>query len=208
MLKLLLIRHGQSVANSEGRLQGLLDSPLTDRGREQARMLARRLAGEGWSLSAIHASDLRRAAETAEILGSALQAPLFLDERLREYDVGVLTGLNEGEIKDLYPEIWHTLRHSAEWPAIPGEEGSHAFHRRTVSVVDDIRANHDQEGAVAVVSHGRTLSMILAQLLGIDHDRRMVFRFGNTSLSVVEFSPDRVMLASLNDLCHLEPGLR
>ena len=204
---MLLIRHGQSVANSEGRVQGLLDSPLTERGREQARALARRLVREGWSVSAIHTSDQRRAAETAEILGAALQAPLFLDERLREYDVGVLTGLNEGQIKDLHPEIWHTLRHSPEWPAIPGEEGGHAFHRRVASVLDSIRPNHDGDGSVAVVSHGRTLSMLLAQLLGIDHDRRMSFRFGNTSLSVVEFHSHRVMLARQNDLCHLERGL-
>jgi broad specificity phosphatase PhoE len=208
LTKVLLIRHGQSVANSEGRLQGCLDSPLTERGREQAHALARRLVREGWSVSAIHASDLVRAAETAAILGGALQAPLLLDERLREYDVGVLTGLNESEIKDLYPEIWHTLRHSPEWPAIPGEEGSHAFRQRITSVLDNIRSNHDRDGAVAVVSHGRTLSMLLAQLLGIDHDRRMMFRFGNTSLSVVELYSYRVMLASLNDLCHLEHSLR
>jgi broad specificity phosphatase PhoE len=200
---LLLIRHGQSVANSEGRLQGKLDSPLTERGREQARLLARRLVREDWHLSAIHGSDLRRAAETAEILGSAVQAPLSLDERLREYDVGLLTGLNESEIKDRYPEVWHALRQSPEWPTIPGEEGSHAFHQRIVSVLDDIRSSHDQDDAVAVVSHGRTLSKILAQLLGIEHDRRMMFRFGNTSLSIVELYPHRVMLASLNDLCHL-----
>ncbi len=207
-MKVLLIRHGQSVANAEGRLQGCLDSPLTDRGREQARALARRLVREGWRVSGIHTSDLCRAAETAQILGAALQAPLFLDERLREYDVGVLAGLNEGQIKDLYPEIWHILRHSPEWPAIPGEEGGHAFHRRVASVLDNIRVDHDQDGSVAVVSHGRTLSMILAQLLGVDHDRRMLFRFGNTSLSVVELHSHRVMLASLNGLCHLDHGLR
>ncbi|NIV35850.1 MAG: hypothetical protein GWN58_42305, partial [Anaerolineae bacterium] len=101
---------------------------------------------------------------------------------LREYDVGGLTGLNEVEIKDRYPEVWHALHHSPEWPAIPGEEGGHAFHQRVVSVLDDIRSNHDQDGSVAVVSHGRTLSKMLAQLLGLDHDRRMMFRFGNTSL--------------------------
>jgi len=207
-MNLLLIRHGQSVANLEGRLQGYLDSPLTDRGREQSRALAHRLAREGWSLSAIHTSDLRRAAETAEILGAALQAPVFLDERLREYDVGLLTGLDQGEIKDLYPEIWHTLRHSREWPAIPGEEGNQAFRQRIVSVLDNIRQYHDQDRSVAMVSHGRTLSMILAQLLGIDHEQRMIFRFANASLSVVELYPHRVMLASLNDLCHLDHDLR
>lgn len=207
-MKLLLIRHGQSVANSEGRLQGQLDSPLTDRGREQARALARRLVREGWSVSAIHTSDLGRAAETAEILGAALQAPLFLDERLREYDIGMLTGLVQSEIEHLYPGIWHALHRSPVWPAMPGEEGNDAFCRRIVSALDDIRSTHDQEQVVAVVSHGRTLGMILAHLLEIDPDRRMPFRFGNTSFSVVELHPHRNLLTCLNDLCHLGHGLR
>ena len=77
---------------------------------------------------------------TRKVLSSLFRAPLSLDERLREYDVGLLTGLNESEIKDRYPEIWHTLRQSPEWPAIPGEEGSQAFHQRIVSVLDDIRS--------------------------------------------------------------------
>jgi broad specificity phosphatase PhoE len=207
-MKLLLIRHGQSVANSEGRWQGQLDSPLTDRGREQARALARWLVREGWSVSVIHTSDLGRAAETARILGSALQAPLFLDERLREYDIGMLTGLDRGEVEHLYPDIWHALDQSPVWPAMPGEEGNDAFYRRVVSALDDIRSTHDQEQAVAVVSHGRTLGMILAHLLEIDPDRQTPFRFGNTSFSVVEFHPHRNLLACLNDLCHLEHGLR
>ena len=208
LLKLLLIRHGQSVANSKGRWQGQMDSPLTDRGREQARALARRLVREGWSVSAIHTSDLSRAAETAEILGSALQAPLFLDERLREYDIGKLTGLDRFEVEDLYPDVWRALGQSPAWPAIPGEEGNGAFLRRIVSALDEIRSTHGQEQVVVVVTHGRTLSMILAHLLEIDPDRHTPFRFGNTSFSVVEIHPHRNLLSCLNDLCHLEHDLR
>jgi broad specificity phosphatase PhoE len=81
-MQLLLVRHGQSVANTEDRLQGQMDSPLSGLGRKQARALARRLVREGWSLSAIYTSDLSRAAETAEILGVALAAPVLLDVRL------------------------------------------------------------------------------------------------------------------------------
>ena len=207
-MKLLLIRHGQSVANSEGRWQGHLDSPLTDRGREQARALARRLVREGWSVSAIHTSDLSRAAETAEILGSALQAPLFLDERLREYDIGKLTGLNRGEVETLYPDVLRALDQSPVWPALPGEEGNEAFLGRIVSALDDFRSTHNQEHVVVVVTHGRTLAMILAHLLGLDPDRHTPFRFGNTSFSVVELHPHRSLIVCLNDLGHLEQGLR
>lgn len=206
-MRLLCIRHGQSVANTEGRLQGQLDSPLTDLGREQAHALARRLVREGWSLSAIHTSDLRRAADTAQILGEALRAPVFPDERLREHDVGILTGLTLAQIEQQHPEIMVALRHAPVLPAIPGEESNHAFQQRVVSVLDQIRASHTQEETVAVVSHGRTLGMILAHLLGLDPDGRMPFRFGNASLSVVEVYPHRNLLASLNDLCHLDDGL-
>lgn len=206
-MQLLLIRHGQSVANTEGRLQGQMDSPLSDLGREQALALARRLMREGWSLSAIYTSDLSRAAETAEILGAALGAPVFPEARLREYDVGFLTGLVAADVESLHPDIWHALRSSPVWPAIPGEEGEEAFAARIVSVLDDIRSVPDQEQAVALVSHGRTLSRILAHLLEIDPARRTPFVFGNTSLSVVELRPHRTLLICLNDLCHLRDGL-
>jgi len=206
-MKLLLIRHGQSAANAEGRFQGQMDSPLTDQGRQEAQSLAQRLVRQRWSVSAIHASDLSRAAETAESLGVALHAPVFLDERLREHDVGILTGLTLAQIDQQHPEIMHALRHDPDWPAVPGEETSDAFRRRVVSMLDQIRTSHDQEQTVAVVTHGRTLGMILAHLLGLDPERRMPFRFGNTSLSVVELYPHRNLLACLNDLCHLDDGL-
>ena len=207
-MKLLCIRHGQSVANTEGRLQGQMDSPLTDLGREQARALARRLVREDWSLSAIHTSDLSRAAETAQILGEVLRAPVFPDERLREHDVGILTGLTLAQIEQQYPEITCALHHDPLWPVIPGEEGKETFLERVVSMLDQLCSSYGQEQAVAVVSHGRTLGMMLVHLLGLDPDQRIPFRFGNTSLSLVEVYPHRSLLASLNDLCHLDDGLR
>ena len=151
-MKLLLIRHGESVANTEGRLQGQMDSPLTDRGREQARALAHRLVRERWSVSSIHSSDLCRAADTAGILGAALEAPVFLDERLREYDVGVLTGLTRADIQHQYPELWRISRQSPVWPTVPGEEGNEAFGHRIASVLDHVRSTREDEPVIAMVS--------------------------------------------------------
>jgi broad specificity phosphatase PhoE len=129
-MRLLLIRHAESIANAEGRLQGQFDSPLSDEGREQARTLARRLRRAKWQVAAIYASDLSRAAETAEIVGRALGLPVTLDPRLREYDAGVLNGLTWDEIQARYPALWHELQHSREWVPIPEEEGNEAFHAR------------------------------------------------------------------------------
>jgi broad specificity phosphatase PhoE len=202
-MKLLLIRHGQSVANAQGRLQGQLDSPLTELGRTQAQALARRLVREGWPASTIYASDLVRATETAEILSDNLSAPVVRDERLREYDVGVLTGLVWRDIEVQYPEIWHGLQHSPAWTPIPGEEGNGPFCARLSSTLADIRSDHDDGDVVAVVSHGGSLGMMLTHLLGMEARRPTPFRFGNASLSVVEFWARGTMVSRLNDTCHL-----
>jgi broad specificity phosphatase PhoE len=206
-MKLLLIRHGQSVANTEGRLQGQFDSPLTDLGRDQARALARRLEREGWSISAIYASDLKRAAETAEILAAELHAPLSLDERLREYDVGILTGLVWPEIEHVHPDIWQALHHDTTWVRLPGAEGNGPFHARLAAMLADIQSGHGEEETVALVSHGGSLSMIFVHLLGMEPRRPSPFRFGNVSLSVVELRARGPLVTCLNDVCHLDDDL-
>jgi broad specificity phosphatase PhoE len=206
-MKLLLIRHGQSVGNIEERVQGQLDSPLTDRGRGQAYALAQRLAREERSISCIYASDLSRATETAEILAVEIGVPVLLDGRLREYDVGVLTGVIWQEIEFLYPDIWHGLHHSPDWVPLPGEEGNEAFHTRLVAVLDDIVSKHGEGDVIVVVSHGGSLGMILAHLLGMDVQRPAPFQLGNASLSVVEFRACGPVLVCLNDMGHLDGNL-
>jgi broad specificity phosphatase PhoE len=207
-MKLLLIRHGQSVANTEGRLQGQFDSPLTELGRDQARALARRLVREDWSLSAIYASDLSRAAETAEILAATQRVPLAFDKRLREYDVGVLTGIIWAEIESLHPDIWQALHQGRGWGHIPGEEGTEAFRTRLATMLSDIQSGHDGGENVALVSHGGSLGMLLIHLLGMDARRPSPFRFGNVSLSVVELGERGPLIICLNDMCHLDGDLR
>ena len=160
-----------------------------------------------WPVFSIYSSDLCRAADTAGILGAALEAPVFLDERLREYDIGVLTGLTLADIEQQYPELWRMSRQSPIWPTVPGEEGNEAFGQRIASVLDDIRSTHEDERVVAVVSHGRTLGTMLMHLLGIDLGRQTLFRFGNASLTVVEMRSHGNVLACLNDMSHLNNDL-
>ncbi len=82
MTRLLLVRHGETDWNADGRLQGQTDRPLSGFGREQARRLADELAAEDFE--AIYSSDLARARETAEIVGARVGLPDMLDRRLRE----------------------------------------------------------------------------------------------------------------------------
>jgi broad specificity phosphatase PhoE len=206
-MRFLFIRHGLSIANAQGRIQGQFDSPLSEQGRVQSQALGRRLVQEERSVSAIYASDLSRAAETAEILASSLDVPVILDERLREYGFGVLTGVAWRDVEYLHPEIWRAYYKRHEWGPIPGEEGNEAFHTRLAAALADIHKEHGEEDAVAVVTHGGSLGMIMASLLGMARERPHPFRFGNASLTVVELGPRGWVLSCLNDACHIDDHL-
>jgi broad specificity phosphatase PhoE len=203
-MRLLLIRHAQSTGNAEGRVQGQADMPLTELGRRQERALAHRFQHEAWNPSTIYSSDLVRAAETAEILAGSQGLAVVGDERLREYDCGVLTNLTGQDIEALYPEIWYSMHHSTEWVSIAGEEGNAAFDRRLAEVLAEIKARHGGEETVAIVSHGASLGTLLCQMLGLDTGRPAPFHFGNTSISIVELRPPGPVLTLLNDTCHLD----
>lgn len=203
-MRLLLIRHGQSIANAEARIQGQFDSPLNEQGRQQARALARRLRQEKWPVTAIYASDLSRAAETVRIVAAELELPVTLDPRLREYDAGVLNGLTWAEVEARYPDLWQEFQRGGKWVSIPGEEGNEAFRARLAAALEAIQTRHEGEGTVAVVSHGASLGMILLYLLGLERNLSSPFAFGNASLSIVDFRARGPVISRLNDTCHLQ----
>jgi len=133
--ELLLVRHGQTAWNAAGRWQGHADPVLSDVGRAQARLLAARLRArpiEGdapWS--GLLASDLRRARETAVILGGILGLEVELEPRLRELDVGDWAGLTRSEIQGRDPSALRAFE-SGDPAVRPGGGESRAEIRQRV----------------------------------------------------------------------------
>jgi probable phosphoglycerate mutase len=206
MTQLLLIRHAESMWNAEGRIQGWADPPLSETGLDQARKLAQRLVADGHAIAAIYSSPLLRAWQTAEQLGQAVGLPVQTDDRLKENDVGQLTGLTGPEVEQRFPEWVTARRASLEWvPPPEGEVWDH-FVSRAVAVMSDIVAKHSGQ-TVAVVSHGGTLGVYLAHLLEMPLHRSLPFQFDNTSLSVVQVGEHRIRLLKLNDTAHLMNGV-
>ena len=120
-LRLLLVRHGESEANSERRMQGQLDSPLTAKGRRQAMAIARRAAAMG-PIDALYASPLKRALGTAEAIGrEAGLRPVLLPE-LMETDIGEATGLSWEEFERRRPELAREISAGAPDARWPGGE--------------------------------------------------------------------------------------
>lgn len=151
---LYLIRHGQTAWNLQGRLQGHLDSPLTDLGREQAMVLRPLLA----SLPARRlCSPLGRAVQTARILFP--DEPLTLDPRLAEIGLGDFSGRLLADLRRDLPAVFAGLPH--DWyDRAPGGEGLAALSRRLSALLDGLT------GPAILVTHGVTLAMICALATG------------------------------------------
>jgi len=144
---ILLARHGETEWNREVRFQGHADPPLNETGRAQAVQLAEQLAGE--SIDAVYSSDLRRASETAEIVGGQLGLPVEQEPGLREIDVGSWQGLTKAEI-DGRPWDGETYEQHSE---------------RVLRALRGIAARHPG-GQVLVVTHGGSLRRVQQAVLG------------------------------------------
>lgn len=150
MTDLLLLRHGQSTWNAEGRWQGHADAPLSALGEEQAAEAAAHLGDAG--LTATASSDLQRARRTAEIIAGGLGLPApVVDNGLRERDVGPFTGLTRDEIRRRWPEAFHAEKGHLVSPP-DGETDDHVLARVVPALVRLAERFHGQR--VLIVTHG------------------------------------------------------
>jgi broad specificity phosphatase PhoE len=214
-----LVRHGESQGNLEQRIQGSDDSPLTDLGRQQARLVAARLVQET-QLSEIISSSLSRAVETGEIISQTLSLPLRFDPRLNEYNFGPLNGLTREEIARRYPEVPAAWKANEFWEPLPGEEGDPAFEARVRLALDELIEGMAEETAVAVVTHGGVLNACLRAALGIIERGWRTFAFDNASVSLLQIQASARAAASgksrlrnyrlllLNDISHVKEIIR
>jgi broad specificity phosphatase PhoE len=157
-----LARHGETDANAEGRVQGSLDPPLNERGREQARELAEQAAPLG--LRALYTSQLLRARETAVIVGGRIGLDPLVDERFAESWRGEWEGRFHAEIRAEDPEGWAASFGAGDEFRFPGGEslGEHAA--RVEAGLADVRRG---PLPALVVCHGGTIRRVLAARLGL-----------------------------------------
>ena len=184
-----LVRHGETPWNVERRFQGQLNVELSPAGREQARAVAEWLAGRPVRFSAIYSSDLRRAAETAAVIGERTGITPQLDPRLREINVGEWSGMLADEVEQKYPGALLEWHDRIDRYTIPGGESIPVVQQRVLEAYRALVDAHDGE-AIIIVSHGAALSALLVALHDWDlvetwHSRKT--RMGNTGVTVVAF---------------------
>jgi alpha-ribazole phosphatase len=198
--RLLLARHGQTGFNASLRFQGQMDEPLSDLGREQARLLARRLAEE--PIDAAYTSDLARAHETALLALGERAVPLHHDERLREIAFGRWEGMTFAEIKDKYPDDVAARERDRVHYVIPGGESLEQLGQRVRHFLQDALPGHEGQ-SILVIAHGGTVNAVLATLLDIPLSSWWRLRNHNANLNTLRFTPDGPRLVTFNDTCHL-----
>jgi len=200
-VELILVRHGETLWNLEGRMQGHGDSPLSALGVSQAEALARALVGE--RIEALYSSDQQRARNTAQPIAAALGLELHLDARLRERHLGVLQGRTVEELARDEPDLLARWRaRDPEW-VVPGGESLAAKHERVLAGLGAIVDGHP--GArIVVVTHGGGLDAAFRHALDIPLRAPRRFSLLNASLNVVVALDGAWHVRTWGDVRHLD----
>jgi probable phosphoglycerate mutase len=196
----LLVRHGLTAGTGKvltGRTPGI---PLDDRGRDQARALAARLAAV--PLDAIITSPLARCRQTADAIAAARDGhPVAVqeDERFAEVKYGDWTGK---PLRQLAKErLWRVVQDHPSSVRFPGEAGESMpeMQHRAVSAIRDWNSRLGSDAVYLVCSHGDVLKSLLADSLGLHLDLLQRIQVDPCSLSVVRYTPLRPFVARIND---------
>jgi broad specificity phosphatase PhoE len=163
-LNLILLRHGETDHNSGLRLTGWGDPDLNEKGREQARQAAERLAA-AYNLEQLYVSPLRRARQTAETLAKLTNLTPIVKEGLKELNFGEMEGMSIPEIKERRPELFTAWRSDDPEFGWPGGESRITFHTRVDKAIwEIIQAEAGIHQTVAIVGHGAALAGFVTEI--------------------------------------------
>jgi broad specificity phosphatase PhoE len=183
--EVVLVRHGETEWSRTGKHTGSTDVPLTERGLEQAAVLARALADRAFEL--VLTSPLARAAETARLAGFA-EAAQTRDE-LREWDYGAYEGRTTPDIREERAG-WSLWR-----DGVPGGESAAEVGARADRVIDELRG---LTGEALVFGHGHLLRVLAARWLGLEPTEGRLFALDPATISVLGYERETPVIRVWN----------
>ena len=197
-MKLILIRHGETLSNKEKRIQGISDVELSAVGIEQANLLA--LSLKDHPIEAIHTSPLKRAMQTAEIINEFHRKKLHIHQDLMEMDYGDFEGVSFKKIiadKKDFIEKWMADPASVK---MPNGESLTQLQERAWRALK--RIINKEENAL-VVTHNFTIATIICRIKNINLKEFHGSLVGNASKTIVNFQKDGIFIETFNDRSHL-----
>ncbi len=196
MTRLVLIRHGITEWNKQGRYCGHKDIGLSSEGRAQAARLARKL--KAVKFDKIYCSDRKRAFQTSRIIFKG--ADLITVKELREINFGVLEGLRHKEIMEEYGDIYEKWLKDPYKNNIPKAEPMSVFRKRIkTAIANIIRSNSNK--TIAIVCHGGAIGVFVNSILKMSDFWSCVP--SAASITMVECSAGKQRLGKFNDSTHL-----
>ena len=197
---LILIRHGETLWNTQLRMQGSLDSDLTPKGELQIKALGEWMKEVPFDY--LYCSDTARAHKTAEAISKFTGHNLNLDKRLREKNLGVFEGLTSEEARERYPENFQQFKTVGASYVIDQGESTQQLLERALEAIEEIRDRHPQKVAV-VVTHGGVVRVLMKHVLGISLDAPTQFLIGNTGIFRLVWR-EKWIVAEMGAETHLE----
>ena len=202
MVKVILVRHGETEWNRLRRIQGgNSDTQLNQRGRKQAASLALRLKQE--EIQAVYSSPLQRAQDTARAIAGYHQLPVGVEPSLKEIEVGELEGVSIAEVGKHLSQL--LIRHSQgeELPKIPGGESLTEVQQRVWGTIQRLVSRHG-DGVLVVVSHYFSILTAVCSVLNLPLSQIDRLRLNSASISILTFDEQATRLTLFNDTCHLD----
>jgi len=203
--KLTLIRHGESVLNSQKRIQGNFDSSLTRRGKSQTELLSQRIKQNSETFDFIFSSPLKRASETADIISNYLGLPVKIINGLKEINLGDWEGKLIEEVRGSEPRLFSDFISKPAQCLIPSGEDPVDFQKRVVTSIKDILENHRMKN-ILIVSHAGAISAFLCHLLNLNLNCMWNMNSENTSITQIIFNNNSLRVTLFNDIYHLNGG--
>jgi probable phosphoglycerate mutase len=188
--EIVLVRHGETEWSRDGKHTGRTDVPLTDQGREQARLLAKRL--QEWRFGRVLTSPLFRARETCELAG--LSEAAEVRDELMEWDYGAYEGRTTPDIRADRPG-WSLWR-----DGVPEGESATEVGARVDRIIAELRASEDD---VSLFAHGHVLRVFTARWLGLPPTEGRLFALSTATLSVLGYERETAVIVRWNEDAHL-----
>lgn len=207
LARIFLVRHGETLWNRNFLYQGQKDIPLSEKGRKQAKKLAKALEREAFR--AVYSSDLKRAYETALAIANPRDLDVILKKELREINFGKWEGYSFEELRRKYPVEF------SMWLNDPGEirppegENLKELTQRVVGFLRKTAIEHKNED-ILVVTHAGPIRAVLMSILELDIKHFWKFKISNASITVVNLDDsgdvcsDGSFIIKVNETAHLE----
>ncbi len=197
---LVVIRHGETEWNIQGRWQGHNDSPLTSNGIDQARAVAKAL--KSFKTSVLYSSDLGRTMQTAEYIVAETGHDIMVDDRLRERHLGIFQGLTIRQMSESHPLVYERFKSGDVDYKIPEGESIRQRFTRSVECLNEIASNHEGE-TIIVVTHGGVVDGYFRYVTGLDLSATRHHKIWNCGINIFAKDSNGWTLQSFGDVSHL-----